>query len=82
MRVWELSRIIIWHRGGWWAVLPSRESGEKDTSQNIIVERGEVFQRIHHGGDKVVIPLDLGENLKHTHNNAVIYLISYTDAGL
>lgn len=61
-----LRRIIIWHRGRWWAVLPGSVSGVKDTSQYIIVERGEVFQRVHHRGDEVVIPLDLRENLSHT----------------
>lgn len=75
-----LIRIIIWHRGGWWAVLHSRESEEKDTSQNIVVERGEVFQRVYHRADKVVIPLDLRENL-NKHNTAITYLISYTVAG-
>lgn len=73
------SRIIIWHTGGLYFLAGWVE--KKDTSQYIIVERGEVFQRVHHRGDEVVIPLDLGENL-NTHANAIIHFIPYTVAGL
>ncbi len=36
----------------------------KDTGQHIIVERGEVFERVHHWTYEVIVPLDLRQHLK------------------
>lgn len=35
----------------------------KDTGQDIVVEGCEVFQRVHHWNDEVVVPLDLRQHL-------------------
>ena len=39
-------------------------AGGKDTGHDVIVERGEVFQGVHHGADEVVVPLDLRQDLR------------------
>lgn len=31
----------------------------KDTGQHVVVERGEVLERVHNRRDEVVVPLDL-----------------------
>ncbi len=41
----------------------------KDTGQHIIVERGEVFERVHHWTYEVIVPLDLRQHLKEKREN-------------
>lgn len=41
----------------------------KDTGQHIIVERGEVFERVHHWTYEVIVPLDLRQHLKEEREN-------------
>lgn len=43
--------------------------GEKveDTGQDIVVERREVFQRIHNRNNEVVVPLDLRQHLMNNN---------------
>jgi len=40
------------------------EAEVEDTGQHVVVEGGEVLQRVHHRPDEVIVPLDLGQDLR------------------